>query len=142
MRKKILHKPTNYEKYPVELKKVVDFLMEARNKYPDAKLDCNGEITYANGNDGTDFDWVCNNKLCEFGWGVENGSVWAFKCDVCSDGEAIIYCYPHGEPRPVETLKKDVLSAAEAEKLYRLMMRSCDAKGVYDTTLDRIIWSE
>lgn len=133
--------PTNYEKYPAEVKKVVDFLMEALNKYPDAKVDCNGEITYGNGNDGTDFDWGCNNRLCEFGWGTEDGSVWAFKCLVNNDGEATIYCYPHGEMQPVETLKKDILTEAETERLYHIMMQSCDNKSIYDSTLDRIAWS-
>jgi len=137
-----MDKPTNYEKYPAELKKVVDFLMEARDKYPDAKLDSNGEITYANGNDGTNFDWNCNDRLCEFGWGIEDGSVWAFKCLVFRDGDAVIHCYPHGEQRAVETLGKVLLSETEADRLHKIMMDSCDSKGIYDTTLDRIIWAK
>lgn len=32
----------------------------------DEMLDTNGAIHYMNGNDGTPFDWNCNNRLCEF----------------------------------------------------------------------------
>ena len=136
-----MKEPTNYASYPAEVKKVVDFLMEARAKYPDTKVDCDGEITYANGNDGTDFDWSCNDRLCEFGWGFEEGSVWAFKCLVDRSGETSIYCYPHGEQQPVEKLEKEILTEEETEKLYRIMMRSCDNKGIFDATLDRIEWT-
>ena len=134
--------PTNYEKYPEEVKKVTDFLMEVRSKYPDAKVDNDGEITYANANDGTDFDWTCNNRLCEFGWGTEDGDVWAFKCLVHSDGEAAVYCYPHGEMQPVETIRKVILSEQETSSLRRIMLESCDKKELYDVTLDHIRWTE
>lgn len=132
--------PTNYENYPYELKAIVDFLMEVREKYPDAKVDCNGEITYGNGNDGTEFDYEANDRLCEIGWGIEDGTVWAFKCLVDRSGHATIYCYPHGEVKPVETITRDILTPGEVDRLYRILMRACDDRGIYDATLDQVDW--
>lgn len=123
-----------------EIKAIVDFLEEARNKYniPKENLEKNGAITYANGNDGTDFDWVMNDRLCEFGYGVKDGSVWAFKLNLYKSGEAEIYCYPNGEMSSVETLKKQLMGMAEVKQLKSLMMRNADNKGMFDRTLDEL----
>lgn len=119
---------------------IIAFLEEAREKYsiPKSELEKNGAIIYANGNDGTDFDWEANGRLCEFGYGTKDGSVWAFKCYVYNDGNADIYCYPHGEMRPVETLKRKLMTANAAEDLYKLMLSMADYREKYDCTLDEI----
>lgn len=125
------------------LEKVVAFLEEAREKHgiPKSELEKNGAVIYANGNDGTEFDWECNERLCEFGYGVQDGSVWAFKCYVYNNGESEIYCYPHGEMQAVGTLKKNLMTASEAEDLYGLMMIA-DYKRKFDCTLDEIFGEE
>lgn len=48
--------------------KVVDYINKAKEKYNisnDMLLE-NGSIYYMNGNDGTAFDWDCNDVTCEF----------------------------------------------------------------------------
>lgn len=124
---------------PELVKRIVDFLNEAKDKYP-CEVDCNGEITYANGNDSTPFDWEVNNRLCEFGWGVPDGSVWAFKCHAHRNGTVTIYCYPNGEAKPVDTLEKELFTENEMEQLYDIMYNSTDRCGIYDVTLDEIEW--
>lgn len=125
-------------RYPRELQKVVDFLNEAKRKYPDSELGNGGSIIYANGNDGTDFDWECNERLCEFGFSHVGEDVWAFKCYVYNDGEAEIYCYPNGEMKPVETIKKSILSKDDVEWLYEIMIHEADEAGKYDMPLEEI----
>lgn len=128
--------------YPDLLKPVVNFLHEVRKKYPEAKVDRNGEISYCNGNDGTAFDWNINGRLCELGWGVPDGSVWAFKCFVYQDGTAECYCYPNGEARPVEVVSKKLYSVEKAEQLCKLMLRTFDYNRLFDVTLESVLGKE
>ncbi len=122
------------------IQKIIDLLEEARQKYniPKSKLEKNGKIIYANGNDSTQFDWYCNNMLCEFGYGVEDGSVWAFKLLLDKNGNAEVYCYPHGESRAVDTITKKIMTKSEVYKLYLLMLEKADNKGLWDKTLDEL----
>ncbi len=122
------------------LQKVCDFLEEARVKHNISKenLEKNGSVIYANGNDGTDFDWAINNRLCEFGYGVKDGSVWAFKLHIYKDGQGDMYCYPNGESVPIDTITKQIMTDIEAAELKDLMQKNADDKGVWDRTLEEI----
>ena len=122
------------------LQQVCDFLEEARVKHGVLKKDLekNGSVIYANGNDGTDFDWEANNRLCEFGYGVKDGSVWAFKLLLNRDGLAEIYCYPNGESSPIDTLTKQIMTSDGAFELKNLMQKNADDKEMWDCTLEEI----
>lgn len=63
-------------------------------------------IFYMNGNDGTDFDYLCNDRVCEFGCFYSSSQMYAIKCFVCKSGsiEFIIY----DEENPQEILGKEV----------------------------------
>lgn len=121
----------------VVIQRIIELLEELRNKYGICKedLEKNGSIIYANGNDGTAFDWKVNDRLCEFGYGVKDGSVWAFKLMADRWGDAEVYCYPHGEMRPVETITRTIATEREAEKLKNIMMEHADNKRLYNCTL-------
>lgn len=124
-----------------EVEKVIDFINKCRKEFPDVKdsdLEKDGAIFYMNGNDGTDFDWEVNNRLCEFGIGVADGSVFAFKCHVHKDGSAECYCYPHGEMQPVKTIEKDLFDKNEVNDLYRTMMKVADNKKLWDKTIEEL----
>ena len=128
-------------KYPNEVQKVVDFITEVRNEFPDVTddmLEKGGKIGYYNGNDGTDFDWSCNERLCEFGIGTADGDVYAFKCYVHKDGKADVYCYPHGEMRPIKEVEKDILTKSEVRNLYYTMLENADGKEKYNAYLEDI----
>lgn len=117
------------------LEKIGSFLDEIKAKYPDTRLERNGDIQYANGNDGTDFDWSVNNRLCELGCGYGNGDVWAFKLMVYTSGNAECYCYPNGELQPVETIKRQLFTEDEVEELYHYMLRKFDGNFHWDCFL-------
>lgn len=116
-----------------QLERIEELLNEAKAKYPEAKMIRNGDVEYANGNDGTDFDWEANGRLCEFGCGYEDDLVWAFKCFVYNDGNVSIYCYPNGESSPVEKLEyEDVFTKEELKELYNHMLKNYDRKLNWD----------
>jgi len=122
------------------LKKVVDFLEEARIKHdvPKSELEKNGSVIYANGNDGTDFDWYTNHRLCEFGYGVKDERVWAFKLLLNRKGVGTVYCYPNGETDPLDTIERQIMTAAEAKRLKDLMDENADARFRFDCTLEEL----
>lgn len=114
---------------------VCNFIDEIKAKYPDTPLERNGDILYCNGNDGTDFDWDANSRLCEFGCGYDKGDVWAFKVMIFTDGLARCYCYPNGEPSPTETIEKNLFSRFEMEEFREYMYRNYDCKQNWDCFL-------
>jgi len=122
------------------IKEIIKFLEEAREKYGVSKdkLDCSGNVTYANGNDGTNFDWYCNGRLCEFGYGLKDKPVWAFKLCIDCNGLAEIYCYPNGEISSVERIKKQITDEKGMKRLYRYMMDHADRKNLFDKTLNEL----
>lgn len=119
-----------------QLETLCNFLDEVKAKYPDTPLERHGDIQYCNGNDGTDFDWGVNEHLCEFGCGYgAEGSVWAFKVLVGVNGCATCYCYPNGEPSPVETIKRQLFTPEETHGLYEHMMEFYDNRLNWDCFL-------
>ena len=121
------------------IKKIIEFLEEAREKHnvPKEKLEKCGKVIYANGNDGTEFDWDVNERLCEFGYGTEKGDCWAFKLLIDTSGDAAIYCYPNGEMKPVETLKKKLADERSMKALYSLMLEKEREVG-FNKTLEEL----
>lgn len=114
-----------------ELKKVIDFIEEIKAKV-DTKLYNDGAIEYANGNDGTDFDWEVNGRLCEFGCSNEINTEWVIKCYVENNGKSQIILYKNDE---YEIFEKQLMSAEEAEKLKDYMYENYDLKNKWNTTL-------
>lgn len=127
--------------YTNEVNTVIEFINKCRKEFPnlkDSDLEKNGAIFYMNGNDSTPFDWDINNRLCEFGIGVADGSVYAFKCHINKDGSAQCYCYPHGEQQPVKTIEKDLFDREEVNNLYSTMMEVADNQYLWDKTIEEL----
>ncbi len=122
------------------IKKIVDFFEEVIAKYniPKNNLERNGAIFYMNENDSTDFDWQMNDRLCEFGIGVADGSVYAFKLLIDKSGEATMYCYPNGEQHPVETITKQLFYGLETARLKDQMEMVADDRGEWNKTLEEL----
>lgn len=115
------------------LETICRFIDRAKEKYPDTPLENNGLVGYYNGNDGTQFDWECNDRLCEFGCGYDNGEdIYAFKVLVDKDGYAECCCYPNGEQHPVEIIKDRLFTEGEMDDLYEHMCKFYD---------DRLNWN-
>lgn len=55
---------------------ILDYMTEASKKFPE--VDVCRDVIYANGNDGTDFDWYVNGRTCEFMCYYEEEPYWGY----------------------------------------------------------------
>lgn len=98
------------------------------------------DLIYANGNDGTEFDWENNNRLCEFVYWHKNGSC-AMRCLVERSGDVEVYLYPEGEIEPTHSeVHKGALLGYEVEDLYFYLMKEVEllVNPIYDAPVQEI----
>lgn len=86
------------------LNQIVDVMNEIRKEYPIIGNELDGKIYYMNGNDGTDFDWKCNERVCEFMVFHEN-EMGYIKLMLYKDGEITVYVYRDGGMHPTDTIE-------------------------------------
>ena len=128
-----------YTKGEKIMAKVISFFNEVRKCYKeitDDKLDSNGAIYYMNSNDGTNFDWECNDRMCEFYIFHKNG-VGFIKLLVNKDETMVAYVFPDGELQPAEICKKKLCNG-EASFLKKIFLYEADYKNIYDEHIDKI----
>ncbi len=120
---------------PKEIEIISKKINEVLKKYNinPSDLDCNGAIYYANGNDGTDFDWECNDRLCEF-MVYHKNEMGCVKVLVDKDNTMDIYVYPNGEMKPKENIVCDC--GFSARHLKDTMMSVADNQGKWDRTIE------
>ena len=87
------------------LNQIVNIINEVREKYPIIGNELDGKIYYMNGNDGTDFDWNCNERVCEFMVFHEN-EMGYIKLMVYNDHEIKVYVYADGGMHPTTELER------------------------------------
>ena len=86
------------------LNQIVNIVNEIREEYPIIGNELDGKIYYMNGNDGTDFDWLANNRVCEFMVFHEN-EMGYIKVMVFDDNEVYVYVYADGGMHPSAEIK-------------------------------------
>ncbi len=118
------------------LNQIVDIINEVREEYPIIGNELDGKIYYMNGNDGTDFDWKCNGRVCEFMVFHEN-EMGYIKLMVYDDNEVTVYVYADGGMHPTHELKKyyDKNPLELANFLYRVF----DMNGLWDESIEEHI---
>ena len=83
------------------LKQIVDVVNKIRKEYPIIGNELDGKIYYMNGNDGTAFDWNCNERVCEFMVFHEN-EMGYIKLMVYKDNTMRAYIYADGGMHPTD----------------------------------------
>ena len=107
---------------------IVTLINDDVEKYTNYKQRENFEndLIYANDNDGTEFDWENNNRLCEFVYWHKNGRS-AMRCLVEKSGDIEVYIYPEGKVEPSHSeVHKGALLGYEVEDLYHLLMKKAE----------------
>lgn len=87
------------------LNQIVNIINEVREEYPIIGNELDGKIYYMNGNDGTAFDWNCNERVCEFMVFHEN-EMGYIKLMVYNDNEIKVYVYSDGGMHPTKELER------------------------------------
>lgn len=128
-------------------KKLRQYFAEARElmmpKVTDEMLCDEGDgekIYYMNGNDGTDFDWSCNERLCEFFMFYKSTEMGFIKVFVKNDDTLSGYIYKedykYGD-KPTE-LKVEKIPNGTATYMAALMYEMADRKTLYDKPISEI----
>lgn len=126
------------------IEKVKEYIAKARELAPDvtnAMLYSDGEIHYMNGNDGTDFDWNCNDRLCEFMVFAKN-ELGFIKVYVNKDDTIDGYMYVDFGMKPTHHLEVVNLNEGEAKEFAYQMYQIADAKGIYDAKISTLDFEE
>ena len=119
-----------------EIKNVFE---EIQKETPCSSL-LDGKIYYMNANDGTDFDWEMNDRLCEFMMFHES-EMGYIKMGLHSDDEAIFYVYPNGEFQPVRKVVRD-FPKGSAYELANAMYGLCDCENLWDVDIETLDFSK
>lgn len=135
---------TRYDLAITALNEITRLIASVRERYPaikDSRLELDGAIHYANGNDGTIFDWSENGRTCEFYvYFAADPKPGFIKCNAYKDGEIVTYVYPGSEMEPAETIR----SRFDPEAIHALayaMYYAADDCGKFDKPLDDLDWT-
>lgn len=123
------------------LEEIKTYINEARKQYPEITDDIlcdNGAIYYMNGNDGTDFDWFCNNRCCEFYLFYKETEYGFLKVFVYENGKMDGYVYLDKGHGDAIYLPERNLTPDDALYLASLLYLEADKKKIWDSTVDKI----
>lgn len=118
------------------LNQIVDIIDEIREEYPIIGNELDGKIYYMNGNDGTDFDWNCNGRVCEFMVFHEN-EMGYIKLLVNNDNGVNVYVYQDGGMNPTQELTKHY--DKNPLELANFLYRTFDKNGLWDESIEEHI---
>ena len=115
------------------LKQIVEIINEIRKEYPIIGNELDGKIYYMNGNDGTDFDWNCNDRVCEFMVFHENEYGY-IKLMVYKDKTIQAYIYADGGMSATD--KKEFRYNGNTKTLAVHLYEVFDDNGIYDEAIE------
>ena len=116
---------------------VIDYFNKIKHDFPNIKnedLYDNGSMYYMNGNDGTAFDWACNDRLCEFFIFGKN-EMGFIKVFVNKNDTIQAYVYEDCGMHPTKKYDVEYLPNNFAKHLKDSMLRAADYKAKYDMPL-------
>ena len=123
-----------------------NYFEEARKQMPEVTDDMlcdegnNEKIYYMNGNDGTFFDWVMNQRCCEFFMFYKRTEMGFVKVFVNKDDTIYGYMYKEGYKYGDEPicLKKERLLDGDSVYLAALLHKKADKENIFDKPICKI----
>lgn len=118
------------------LNQIVNIINEVREECPIIGNELDGKIYYMNGNDGTAFDWNCNDRVCEFMVFHEN-EMGYIKLMVYNDNLITVYVYADGGMHPTKELERHYYK--NPLELANFLYRTFDMNGLWDESIEEHI---
>ena len=119
------------------LLKVIGYIETQVKKHcPEVKsedLTDNGAIYYMNGNDGTDFDWDMNDRVCEFMKFYKSTEYGLIKVFVNRSGKINGYIYKDNGKAQGIKLEDFYISKNEARKFKKYLQENFDDNRLWDS---------
>ena len=115
------------------LNQIVEMVNNIRKEYPIIGNELDGKIYYMNGNDGTDFDWNCNERVCEFMVFHEN-EMGYIKLMVYKDNTIQAYIYADGGMHP--TNEKELTYNGDVRAFAIHLYEVFDDNNIYDEAIE------
>lgn len=104
----------------------------------DDMLDSNGAIHYMNGNDGTRFDWNCNDRLCEF-YVFHKNEMGFIKALVNRDNVINVIIYEDGGMSPTYKFSEE-MEKLKASSFAKVMNHIADKEKLWDKPIYELDW--
>lgn len=98
----------------------------------------NGAIYYMNGNDGTEFDWNMNNRLCEF-LVFHKNEMGFIKAFVNADNSIEMFIYEDGGMKPTYKFTEE-MEGLKSSSFANLMNYIADDEDLWDRPIDELDW--
>ena len=118
------------------LNQIANIMDEIRKEYPIIGSELDGKIYYMNGNDGTDFDWECNGRVCEFMVFHEN-ELGYIKLLVNEYNTINVYVFQDGGMHPTQELTKKY--HGDVYDFYRYLYRKFDMHDLWDEDIESFL---
>ena len=126
----------------LEFKREIERIFKvARKMCPNITNDMlynNGAIYYMNGNDGTEFDWNMNNRLCEF-LVFHKNEMGFIKAFVNMDNSINMYIYEDGGMKPTYEFIEE-MEGLKPGSFANLMNYIADEEDLWDNPIDDLDW--
>lgn len=126
----------------LEFKREIERIFKvARKMCPNITNDMlynNGAIYYMDGNDGTEFDWNMNNRLCEF-LVFHKNEMGFIKAFVNMDNSINMYIYEDGGMKPTYEFIEE-MEGLKAGSFANLMNYIADEEDLWDNPIDDLDW--
>lgn len=126
----------------LEIFKEIKNIMQEKIK--EFNLDKNNileDIYYLNGNDGTEFDILVNNNLCELAYLYKNEYI-AVKSYVCTNGTLLVYTFNKDLECIDEYKKINFINYSEFVEFSSNIYEYTDFIGIYDEVIMEGIFDE
>ncbi len=126
----------------LEFKREIERIFKvARKMCPNITNDMlynNGAIYYMNGNDGTEFDWNMNNRLCEF-LVFHKNEMGFIKAFVNMDNSIDMYIFEDGGMKPTYKFTEE-MEGLKSSSFANLMNYIADDEDLWDRPIDELDW--
>ena len=132
-------KHMNGYEFKREIERIFKVARNMCTNVTDDMLDTNGAIYYRNGNDGTPFDWNCNNRLCVFLIFHKN-EICFIKAFVNSDNTIDIYIYETDDAMQPTYKFTEEMEKLKARDFAKIMNYIADNNQLWDKPIDKLDW--